>query len=52
METYSIVRSYAPHLRRESEIIYTGFTLEEAQEHCSDPKTRCDEQWFDGYRKE
>lgn len=52
MTTYSIVRFYAPHLQRESEVQQTGLTLEEAQEHCKDPDTREEGRWFDGYTEE
>lgn len=51
-DTYKIVRHYAPHLDEPSKVIKTGLTLEEAQEHCSDPKTREDGEWFDGYTEE
>lgn len=50
--TYSIYRFYAPHLRRERELIETGLTLEEAQAHCNREDTREAGQWFDGYVKE
>lgn len=63
MDTYQIVRFYQDHPR---EVIETGLTLEEAQEHCNDPETssktcagteamqRTAELgvWFDGYEKE
>ena len=54
--TYEIRRFYAPH-RFESFMvnnvpIRTGLTLEEAQEHCSDPETREEGEWFDGYAEE
>lgn len=52
MTTYKIVRYYAPHLNRESEVIDTGLTLEEAQEHCSRDDTRKEGEWFDGYTEE
>ena len=32
-------------------VIKRGLTLQEAQEHCRDPKTSGDG-WFDGYREE
>ena len=49
METYRIVRSYAPSLNKRSRVIKRGLTLEEAQQHCRDPKTRKAGEWFDGY---
>jgi hypothetical protein len=52
MQTYKIVRFYAPHLHRESKVIKTGLTLEEAQEHCNDPDTKKEGEWFDGYTAE
>ena len=47
--TYAIVRSYAPHLNKTDRIIQRGLTLEEAQAHCRNPKTRKAGEWFDGY---
>jgi len=52
MATYKIVRFYAPHLHKEKEVIKTGLTLEEAQEHCSDPETSVKGVYFDGYYEE
>ena len=49
MTTYKIVRLYAPHLERQSRTIKRGLTLEQAQAHCSNPKTRKEGEWFDGY---
>lgn len=63
MSTYKIVRHYQHHNKRTLE---TGLTLEQAQEHCSDPETswqtctsaagqrRTRERgpWFDGYYQE
>ena len=49
---YKIIRFYAPTVRHEEEVIRTGLTLEEAQEHCNDPETREEGKWFDGYTKE
>ena len=46
-EPRMIMRSYAPHLNREPEKVMCGLTLEEAQEHCSDPDTREPGVWFD-----
>lgn len=51
--TYKIVRFYAPHMTEENHDVegMDGLTLEEAQEHCSDPETSGDG-WFDGFQKE
>jgi len=49
--TYSIIRIYRPDLNKRSRLIKKGLTLEQAQSHCSDPKTATDS-WFDGYEKE
>ena len=56
MTTYKIMR-YGFDL--EPEVQRTGLTLEEAQEHCSDPETSSTTatdpepgQWFDGYEEE
>ena len=46
-KTYSIWRFYSK--RRPPKLIKTGLTLEQAQEHCSDPKTSKEGDWFDGY---
>jgi hypothetical protein len=48
MKTYSIYRYY---FGKPKELINTGFTLEQAQKHCNDPKTKGDG-WFDGYTVE
>lgn len=50
--TYRIVRFYAPHLHKEREVIETGLSLEEAQEHCNRDDTSEDGEWFDGYMEE
>lgn len=50
--TYEIVRYFAPHLNRAAEVQRGGLTLEEAQEHCNDPSTHENGEWFDGYRAE
>lgn len=44
--TYDIVRFRQNGKQR---IIRRGLTLEEAQAHCTNPKTR-GEDWFDGFR--
>ncbi len=63
--TYMIVRSYFDDAY-ESEVVETGLTLEEAQEHCRSPETSsrtCTDlgllvlteargPWFDGYEEE
>lgn len=48
--TYSIIRFY--QACESSEVIKTGLTLAAAQAHCSDPSTREDGVWFDGYKEE
>lgn len=50
--TYEIVRFYHPSLHREAEVMESGRTLDEAQEHCNDPSTREEGVYFDGYREE
>ena len=47
--TYKIVRY---HVTKATRVIYRGLTLEEAQAHCHNPKTRRDGVWFDGYEAE
>lgn len=48
-ETYKIIRFYQDD--RPSEVIETGLTLEEAQEHCQSDTTH-GPGWFDGYERE
>lgn len=50
---YEIVRFYAPSpfFDKRPEIIKTQLTLEQAQSHCSGPSTRCEGEWFHGYRE-
>lgn len=50
--TYRITRFFAPHKRRSSRTIAKGLSLEDAQKHCADPKTRKEGEWFDGYTRE
>jgi hypothetical protein len=54
MHTYKILRFYR---NRRPELIQTGLTLEQAQEHCSDESTHKKDKegnvvWFDGYESE
>lgn len=50
MLTYRIVRFYRDGTK--VDIIERGVSLEEAQKHCSDPATRQEGVWFDGYEVE
>lgn len=64
MTTYNIIRFYQGDTR--SRTVLSGLTLEEAQEHCSDPETssrtatnkqairRTEKNgpWFEGYKEE
>lgn len=47
--TYKIVRFFRAD--RPNEVVRTGLTLDEAQEHCNAPWTQ-GENWFDGYTEE
>jgi hypothetical protein len=54
-KTYSIIRFYQDS--RPREVIETGLTLEEAQEHCQRDDTKGGDSgagtgWFDGYEAE
>jgi hypothetical protein len=56
MTTYSIIRFFAD-LSQDNEIIATGLSLEEAQEHCRRQDTRGVDEfgevvWFDGFEFE
>jgi hypothetical protein len=46
--TYKIIRF---RFQGENEVIETGLTLDEAQEHCQREDTHGDG-WFDGYERE
>lgn len=48
--TYKVIRFYKDHYR-DSKVVMTGLSLEQAQEHCRRPDTRGDD-WFDGYEQE
>ena len=52
MDRYKIVRFYAPNQGKQNRTIKTGLTLEQAQAHCSNPATRRDGVYFDGYTKQ
>ena len=45
---YKIVRFY---FKKPSRTIRSGVTLREAQQHCENPRTKRDGQWFDGYTR-
>jgi hypothetical protein len=47
---YKIVRHYRD-INKRSRTIKRGFSLEEAQAHCRDPKTST-ETYFDGYTED
>ena len=49
-DTYKIIRSYRDW-DRDSKVILTGLTLQEAKAHCRRDDTHGDG-WFDGYEKE
>ena len=51
MDTYEIKRFYAPGVGKENEVMQTGLTLEEAQDHCQSDDSKCSE-WFEGFQKE
>lgn len=48
-KTYKILRFYEDG--RTAKVIATGMSLEQAQTHCSDPRTH-GKGWFDGYTAE
>jgi len=48
---YTIVRFYKSPMRTDR-IMYKNLTLKQAQEHCRREDTRCEGQWFDGYRRQ
>lgn len=50
--SYKIVRFYYPSTGKGSQQIKSGLTLKEAQKHCSDPKTKKEGIYFDGYTEE
>lgn len=55
MKTYKIMRFYRED--KPARTIRRGLTLEEAQLHCRDPRTRKENRrgeviWFDGYEEE
>lgn len=52
MRLFKIVRYYAPHLKKQQRTIKRGLTLEQAQAHCNDSKTRKEGVYFDAYTLE
>lgn len=46
--SYTIIRFYRDPNRKQH-IVKRGLTLKQAQAHCSDPTTRKEGEWFDGY---
>lgn len=50
IDTYKVVRMYRD-FSRDSKVILTGLTLQEAKAHCRREDTHGDG-WFDGYEKE
>ena len=46
---YNILRSFHPDSGKPSKLIKRGLTLDEAQAHCKDPRTRNEGVWFDFY---
>lgn len=51
MATYRIIRMYRDN-DKDTEVIDTDLTLEEAQEHCRRDDTHESGVWFDGYEEE
>jgi hypothetical protein len=51
LDRYNIVRFYHPHVKKPNRIVKKNVSLEDAQAHCSDPKTRNPKLYFDGYEK-
>ena len=49
LRAYRIIRFYHPRLNRKPRTVKTGLTELEAQRHCSDPKTKKEGKYFDGY---
>ena len=52
MTTYKIIRFFHPNINKPDRVVYKGLTLELAQQHCRNPETRKDGEWFDGYTEE
>lgn len=48
---YKIIRFYYTSTNKRPKVIKKGLTLEEAQRHCSDPKTAKEGVYFDGYNE-
>ncbi len=50
MKTYKIIRFYRKSGRQK--VIRRGMSLTEARAHCSDPSSKKDGIWFDGFTAE
>ena len=50
--TFKIVRFYHPSQDRANQTVRRGLTLEDAKAWCSDPSTRKDGVYFDGFTEE
>ena len=51
MKTYTLIRFYKDSAKP-SRVLMTGLTLEEAKEHCNDPSTEKEGEWFDAFKSE
>ncbi len=50
-ERFNIVRYFHPRLDKPAKVVRYNVTLDEAQRHCNDPKTKKEGVYFDGYRR-
>ncbi len=51
-DTYRIIRFYHPDTGKDNKRMSSGHTLEQAQAHCQDPRSKKEGEYFDGYTKE
>ncbi len=49
---YEIVRYFHPSQDRDLKVVQRNVSLEDAQRHCQDPKTKREGKYFDGYRRQ